>query len=399
MTRGHDAPVVPVEEVRERLLRAVTPVTTEAVDLAAAAGRVVGVPIVAPTALPPESRAAMDGVAVRGADVAGAEPGSPAVLRVVGEVLAGAAEGPGISPGTCCRIATGAPLPPGADTVVRVERLSPTDDGTVVVSRPVPSGTDVRHAGEDASEGMTLVAAGRTLSTLALAGIAGAGVTEVEVRRRPRVTVLPTGDEVVRGGTPDALGPALSRLLTADGAAVTVAAPVPDDVDALVRALTTASSVSDLILTTGGVSIGPADLALPALEQAGTGEGLALALRPGRPFAYGRVGPVPVCCLPGNPAAALAVATVLVRPLVARLLGAPGPVPATARLASDLESSPGLRELVPAEPDPTGRMVRPLAGRGSGNLRRLAAATVLVDVAAPTTHVAAGTDVDVWWLP
>jgi molybdopterin molybdotransferase len=298
--------------------------------------------------------------------------------------------------GSAREIATGATLPPGADAVVRIENVTRDGDRVVLIA-PVDPGKDVRPAGEDAAAGTVLAHRGRRVTVSVLAGLSGAGVDEVEVRRRPRVTLLPTGDEVAAGTTPDALGPALQRLYTVDGAVVEVASPVRDDLGALVGAITTAVAVSDLVVTTGGVGAGPADLARRAIESAGEGQGTSLALHPGRPFAWGRVLGVPVVCLPGNPTAAVATSLVLVRPLLATLLDGPEPQPARRCLGADVRSHIGTRDLVPVRQDGPSRVV-PVPGNGSADLRRLAACDGLADLPGDGTG-REGDPVDVWLLP
>jgi molybdopterin molybdotransferase len=338
----------------------------------------------------------MDGVAVRAADTGTASGATPLELKLDGRVLAGQDAGPALPAGSAREIATGATLPPGADAVVRIEDVT-RDGDRVVLTAPVDPGKDVRPVGEDAAAGTVLAHRGRRVTVNVLAGLAGAGIDEVVVRRRPRVTLLPTGDEVAAGTTPDALGPALHRLYTVDGAVVEVASPVRDDLGALVGAITTAAAVSDLVVTTGGVGAGPADLARRALESAGAGQGASLALHPGRPFAWGRVLGVPVVCLPGNPTAAVATSLVLVRPLLATLLDGPEPQPARRCLGADVQSHTGTRDLVPVRHDGPNRVV-PVLGNGSADLRRLAACDGLADLPGDGTG-REGDPVDVWLLP
>lgn len=386
-----------VGEVLALLLDGLEPLRPVPCPVDRAGGLVLGADAVAPTALPPEHRAAMDGVAVRAADVAAATADDPVRLVVDGASLAGRGDRRALVPGTAREIATGAPLPDGADAIVRVEDLR-RDGDAVFVAAPVAAGHDVRPAGEDAVEGAVLAAAGRVLDAAALGGLAGAGVAKVEVQPRPRVAVVPTGDEVVAGTTPDAVGPSLHHLLGVDGAEVVVADAVRDDEDAIVAAVTAASADHDLVVTVGGVSVGPRDHAAAVVGRLASGAAVSLAMRPGRPFAHGRTDRgVPVVCLPGSPVAALAAAVLLVRPVVARLAGRTAPTTVRLPLAGPATGDPRRRCLVPATvADGKAHLV---PGNGAADLARLAATSALVDLPAGTERLVAGTEVDVWCLP
>lgn len=390
-------PRVSVTEVVGRLLDGLVPLAAVPFPVATAGGLVVATDVAAPTPLPPEDRAAMDGVAVRAADVVRADPARPVSLRLDGASLAGRGDDRPLAPGTAREIATGAPLPPGADAIVRLEEVGHADAG-VVVSRAVEPGRDVRPAGDDAPAGAVLVARGRLLDTGAIGGLAGAGIVKVEVVPAPRVAVLPTGDEVVAGTTPDAVGPVLAHLLGADHAVVHVAAPVADDPTAIRDRVHVLAEDHDLVVTVGGVSVGPRDHAADLVAGLPVGESLSLALRPGRPFAWGRTrAGVPVVCLPGSPVAALAASVLLVRPVVARLAGRATPRPVTIPLGAPAAGDERRRTILPATLDE--RTVRPVAGQGSADLARLAATSALVDLPVGTERLDAGTDVDVWVLP
>lgn len=390
-------PHVAVTEVVGRLLHELEPLPAVPVPVGSAGGLVLADDVVAPGPLPPEDRAAMDGVAVRAEDVAGATGATPVELPLDGTSLAGRADRRPLAAGTAREIATGAPLPPGADAIVRVEELERTG-GAVVVRTAVEVGRDVRPAGEDAPAGEVLVGRGRVLDSGALGGLAGAGVAKVEAVPAPRVAVLPTGDEVVAGSTPDAVGPAVAHLLGADRAVVEVARPVPDDPARIRERVDQLAEDHDLVVTVGGVSVGPRDHAGELVGGLPDGEVLSLAMRPGRPFAWGRTGSgVTVVCLPGSPVAALASAVLLVRPVVARLAGRGAPRPVTLPLGAPVAGDERRRCLLPATLDE--RTVRPVPGRGAADLARLAATSALVDLPAGTARLDAGTDVDVWVLP
>lgn len=364
--------------------------------LRAAGGRVCAHDVLAPAPMPPEARAAMDGVAVRSVDLVAASAAGPVRLTLDGATLAGRGDLRPLQPSTVREIATGAPLPPGADAIVRVEALQ-REGATVTITAPVAPGRDVRPVGEDAPAGHPLVRAGRVLDTGALGGLAGAGVHTVEVVRAPRVAVLPTGDEVVAGTTPDAVGPALAHLLGRDGAQVTLGSPVPDELPALLRAVRAHATDHDAVVTIGGVSVGARDHVGGLVSELAEGRHVSLALRPGRPFAWGRTEDgTTVLCLPGTPLAAVAAAVLLVRPVVARLAGRPAPRATTATLGARVEGDPRRRSLLPAAM--ADGLVRPVGGHGSADLARLAATSAMIDLPAGTERRDTGATVDVWPL-
>lgn len=370
------------------------PVTTR---LREAGGLVCACDVVAPSAMPPEARAAMDGVAVRADDVVAASATAPVRLPLDGATLAGRGDLRPLQPSTAREIATGAPLPPGADAIVRVEELQ-RGEVAVTITAPVAPGRDIRPAGEDAAAGHPLVRAGRVLDTGALGGLAGAGVDAVEVVPAPRIAVLPTGDEVVTGTTPDAVGPALVHLLAWDGAEVTLASPVADELADLDRAVRTLAGDHDVVVTVGGVSVGARDHVGGLVAGLAMGMHVSLAMRPGRPFAWGRTEDgTTVLCLPGSPVAALAAAVLLVRPVVARLAGRPAPRAVSAPLGAPVEGDPRRRSLLPAST--TDGLLRPVGGHGAANLARLAAMSAMIDLPAGTARLDAGATVDVWHLP
>ncbi len=361
-------------------------------------GLVLAEDVRAPGALPPQARAAMDGIAVHAADTATATPSTPVRLRLDGESLAGHDDVRPLAPGSARSIATGAATPVGADAVARREVVA-IDGQEAVLTTPVPVGRDVRPAGDDARSGDVLLPAGTVVGALAVGGLAGCGVTEVRVRPRVRVAVLPTGDEVVAGSTPDAVAPALDRLLAADGATVVRADPVEDDTATLRAAVEALGERADVVLTIGGASVGPRDRVAALVATLPCGRAASLALRPGRPMAWGRLDDgTTLLCLPGSPLAAVAVAVAVVRPVVAALAGRPTPRPEAVVAGEPMPRDPQRRLLVPARPDPEGRYA-PVPGSGSADLARMARTTVLLDLAPGSPDVAANDVVDAWRLP
>lgn len=391
-------PRTTVASVLTAILDGLDPLPAVEVEIQRAAGLVVARAITSPTALPPEDRSAMDGIVVRASDVAAASGAAPARLALDGASLAGHADDRPLEPGRARTVATGARVPPGADAVVRIEDCE-VDGDSVLVHVAVEPGRDLRPAGQDLAEGGVLVPAGRVVDTGAIAGVAGAGVRVISAVPAPRVVVLPTGDEVVSGTTPDAVGPMLHHLLTADGACVTTTAPVPDDLAALTSAVEAHARSADLVVTVGGASVGARDHAGALVAALAQGRAESLALRPGRPFAWGRTGDgVTVLCLPGSPLAALAASVVLVRPVVARLAGRAQPRPRQVSLGAPVEGHPRLRTLVSAAVGADG-LARPVPGHGSADLARLAGTSLLLDLPPGTERLVAGQSVDGWHLP
>ncbi len=331
----------------------------ETVPLTAALHRVPARPVTAPHALPGFARSTVDGYAVRAADTYGVSDGLPGYLQVAGAVLMGAEPDVTVGPGTVATMPTGGVLPRGADAVVMIEYTQEAMPGTIEVVRPVAPGDGVVRADEDAATGAELVPAGRPLRAQDLGMLAAAGVTEVAVHTRPRVTVLSTGDEVVPpdtaalrpGQVRDASAVALAGLVTEAGGEPVPGGIVPDDPAALDSALRAALASSDLIVISAGSSVGARD------ETAGVVRGLGppgiwchgLAIRPGKPTLLAECGGVPIIGLPGNPRSALVIFRLLGVPLV-RLVGGcstPPPEPTVrARLARDLASATGRLDVV-----------------------------------------------------
>ncbi|GAB6877518.1 molybdopterin molybdotransferase MoeA [Thermaerobacter litoralis] len=399
-----------VAEARERILRAAgrPPAAAEEVPLAAALGRVLAKPVYAPEDVPGFHRSTVDGYAVRSGDLRGIEPGRPARLRVVGRVLAGQAAAVAVEPGQAVAIPTGGMLPPGADCVVMFEHT--TREGPwLLVHRFAGPGDNVIARGEDAAAGLALMAPGRRLGPAELGALAGAGVTRVTVARGPRVALLLTGDEVVPpeatpgpGQIRDINGVALTASLRQDGAEPLDPVYVPDEPAAFRRALAEALAAADLVLISGGSSVGERDLtAQLAAELEPPGVILhGIALKPGKPTLFAMAGRKPVFGLPGNPVSALVVYRLLVRPLLQRWLGLepqPGPGPRIrARLETALRRPPDREEYVPvaliwrggeygARPQP----------RKSGLITALAGAQGLVHLPRDIDGLPAGAEVEV----
>ncbi|MGY4535380.1 molybdopterin molybdotransferase [Pseudomonas sp. TE3786] len=315
--------LLPVEQALERLLalaEATPIVEVEAVALAAAHGRVLAEPLVASLDLPPWPNSAMDGYALRLADWRG-EP-----LQVSQRIFAGQAP-QHLQPGTCARIFTGAPVPPGADCVEMQENADVQDDGRVRFSEALSVGQNIRPQGQETRVGETVLVAGTRLNSIKLGLCATLGVAQLSVVRRPRVAVLSTGDELIEPGQP--LGPGqiynsnrtlLIQWLQQVGCEVIDGGILPDDLE-LTRQRLGGFNTADLILSTGGVSVGEADFLGHALREEGELALWKLAIKPGKPLTFGHFRGVPVMGLPGNPASTLVTFALLARPYLLRRMG------------------------------------------------------------------------------
>jgi molybdopterin molybdotransferase len=438
--------LLPLEDARAQVLAAIpAALPAEMVALSNSLGRVLAADVVAATDLPPWDNSAMDGYAIRAADVAGATEAAPVLLRVAGEVAAGSASETAVLPGRALRIATGAPMPPGADAVVAVEQTTPLGaDGSAgprgrEATGPLPArirvheatlpGRSVRRRASDLQLGRVVLAAGRAIGPAELAIIAAGGVARVAVHARPRVAVLSTGDELRRAGSdlgpagiPDSNGPALVALCAAAGAEARHLGIAPDRLEPTLELLRSAIVDADLVIVSGGVSVGPYDVVRGAFAQVGTVDLWRAAIQPGKPFAFGtaprgehRPGPpVLLFGLPGNPVSVFVTFEVFVRPALRRLAGRTQaallrPVDA-AVLEEAVTKSIGRRTFlrVAALRDPaTGAPVRDAAGRvrvalaggqESHQLSALAAADGLAVVPESVASLPAGAGVELWWL-
>ena len=325
---------------------------TEWVALADADGRVLASNINAPLALPPFTNSAVDGYAVRSADLA---PGKDQVFPVSARVQAGAVASSTVTRGEAIRIFTGAPMPAGSDTVFMQEDVRIDDAGRVVLPPGLRAGANVRLAGEDIPHGHSALAAGRRLRPQDVALIAAFGLTRAEVRRRLRVAVFSTGNEVVAPGAArgvvqlfDSNRFMLSAMLKRLGCEVHDLGILRDDRALLAAALKDAAGSADLILTSGGVSTGEEDHVKAAVESVGSLVLWRMAIKPGRPVAMGIIDGTPFIGLPGNPVASFVTFTYVVRPTVLALSGTtPGPfVPTPVRAAFAYTKKAGRREYV-----------------------------------------------------
>lgn len=390
-----------LESVREALLDGLTPLAPEWVPIQAASGRRLAETPRARVALPPFDNAAMDGVAVRVADLRSV----PASLRLVDDLPAGAVSHRPLGAGEAIRVFTGAPLPQQADAVVMQEDTEgdPGDPGRIRILEAPKPWENIRFQGEDVRQDAELLGTGVHLGPGGLALLVAAGVDRVRVWPRPRVAIRVTGNELAPPGSPlppggiyESNGLMLSALIREAGGEPRQGGPVRDTVPAVRAALESAAASADLVLTAGGASVGEHDLVRRALVEAGgTVEEWRLAIKPGKPFFHGRLQGCPVLGVPGNPVSAFVTAVLLVLPALRRLQGATEVLPPTVPgvLEEPLSNGDGRRHFVRVRRDVEGR-VKSAGVQGSHRLASLGVANGLVDVP-PHTHLETGTPVAV----
>lgn len=415
-----------MEEYRDWLLAMTGPHEPVTLVLADAVGLALGDDLDSPVSLPPFDNPQMDGFAVCAADIAAAGPDAPVALRVVGVVNAGDRDTVGVAPGTAVRIMTGAPLPPGADAVVPFEQCDAAsralDAGMVRVLDPVAAGQNVRRRGSDVTTGQRLMDAGDVVTARHVGLLAGCGIDRVPVRPRPRVLVLSTGAELVDPGHaldgPARIHDANSHLVAAAaraaGAVVTRASAHTDDPDEVAGAIAAHLPDLDLIVTTGGISEGDADVVKQLLPRLGHARFVRVAMQPGKPQGYAvvpelldrtRPGPgrrMPVIALPGNPVSSYVSFHAFVRPVLRRMMGITPEVPESvaARAEAEITSIPGRMQFARGIVTDHGprRSVRLAGGHGSHLLGDLARSNALVLIPAEAERVAEGEWVECWML-
>jgi molybdopterin molybdotransferase len=317
-----------VEEAQERILRGIMSLPMETTPLSVVAGRVLAADLVAPLDLPPFANSSMDGFAVHAADLAQASTTMPVSLMMIGEVPAGGVFAGEVASGQTVRIFTGAPLPRGADAVLQQELTQTSSDGTVEMLAAVTPGTNVRGVGSDILAGAVVLTRGIAIHAAAIGMAAALGMAELPVTRRPRVTIIATGDELVQPGNPLAPGqiyesnaPMLSAAVAATGAEPRILPIARDRREDLRQRFADASADADLILTSGGVSVGGYDLVREVLAELGEIGFWRVNVRPGKPLAFGRINGVPLIGLPGNPVSSAVTFELFARPLLRQMLG------------------------------------------------------------------------------
>ncbi|MCW3061934.1 MAG: molybdenum cofactor synthesis domain protein [Capsulimonas sp.] len=392
------------DEAIERILSQISPSTPISFPILESLGLTLAEDIHTQSPLPPFDNSAMDGYAVVGVDVLNASMGEPVALTLLGTIAAGGDIAVRVTPGHAAPIMTGAPMPPGADTVVPIEDTKRTGDSVWVVEKSVV-GQFVRKAGEDAPAGTLVVENGSAIRPAEVGMFAAAGRQSVLGHRRPRVGVISTGDELAEPGSD--LGPtqiynsnsyAISAQVMEAGGDVAVRVHAPDTLEDL-RAAFDACADCDVILTTGGVSVGEFDFVKPVIEERGSVDFWRVAIRPGKPFVFGRCGGALLFGLPGNPVSAMVTFELFVRPALRRLLGAANPMRPieTALLTEEVSHDLGRRDFQRAvvTEGADGLRVRPTGRQGSGMLRSMVLANALMIVPEDVATLAAGEPISV----
>jgi molybdopterin molybdotransferase len=411
------AQLIRVEEALDHILSHITPLGSRLIPLVDALDRVLAEDIVSTVDIPPFVNSAMDGYAVRSADVAGANAAAPALLKVVAELPAGAVPDCQVVPGTAVRIMTGAPLPPGSDAVVPFEQTSEgraaLAAGQVAVYQPVQSGDHVRPAGEDVRQGQTVLRAGHVLRPADIGMLAALGCAHVHLVRRPRVAILATGDELVDVEEPIAPGKirnsneytSLALVKRYGGVPVPlgIARDTTEDLTAKIRE--GLAHEVHLFLTSAGVSVGDFDMVKNVLAAEGKMHFWQVGIKPGKPLAFGSVRGVPLLGLPGNPVAAMVAFEVFARPAILKMGG------------HTRWEKPSVRAILEEDVHNSGRRhymrayVRRAADgyhvtthgsgvqvQGSGILSSLVWANGLLVVPEEVTFIPAGASAEVWML-
>lgn len=409
-----------VEEHLAAVLAAVRPTEVVSLPVTAALGLVTAQDVSARVDLPGFDNSAMDGYAVRAADVAGASAGEPVRLAIVAEVAAGAFADVAVAPGQAVRIMTGAMMPAGADAVVMVEDTSEPEPGVVEVRASVPAGRSVRARGEDVVADSVVLPAGSVLTAQRIGLLAATGHAEVLVHRRPVVAVLSTGSELVPPGRPlesghihDSNSYLLAAALAGCGVEVRRHDPVADSGPDLRAALAELSTSVDAVVTSGGVSMGLYDVVKDAFGvtgAAGHGSGevgtidfVQVAMQPGKPQGLGRLGArgIPLFALPGNPVSAYVSFEVFVRPALAAMSGrSPTGRGLRGTVSTTLRSPRGRRQIARAVARHTaaGWVADPVWGQASHFVADLARANSFVVVPEDVTELHAGDEVEIWLL-
>ncbi len=401
MSRGR-RPVLSVEEAQEHILSTVHQLDPETVPLLEAAGRVLRQAVTADRDIPPVTNAAMDGFAVRGQDLLEGR----LRLRVVGEIAAGHDAAVAVGPGEAVRIMTGAPVPQGADTVVRFESTR-VEDGWVAVLDPPSPGENVRQAGEDVRLGEVVLEPGKLLRPQEVGMLAALGYLEVDVTRRPRVAILGTGDEVVPPHQipgPSQIRDANSYTVAAQvqrfGAVPLLMGVAQDEMDLVRRGIRDAlDRGADFIITSGGVSVGDFDLVKQVMDAQGEMHFWSLNMKPGRPMAFGDVAGVPLLGLPGNPVAAMISTRLYARPALLKMQGFQdfGERTVRAGLTEAIARKDGRRHFLRVSLTETedGCRATLTGDQGSGILSSLVQADGLAVIPEDARHLPPGSEVEV----
>lgn len=391
---------IPFDDALRRVLDAAVPIArTVALGVSEAVGRTASRDVPSPIDVPPFDRAAMDGYALRSADVGDAGPATPVALTCIDRIFTGQVSVRRIGPGQCAEISTGAPLPPGADAVVMVERTSRGGD-RVSVLEAVRLGNNVGRRGGDIATGQLAVRTGDVISPARAGALAAVGQTTVDVFERPTIAVLSTGSEVAPPGRPlppghiyDVNAVTLGAIVSQHGGDPFLQNSVDDSIDALVEALQRAA-IHDVIVTSGGSSVGGPDLLLDAIRRCGTIAFHGIAVKPGKPTLFGHVGPTPLFGMPGNPTSCLSNAYILLVPFLRQMARLPSWRP----VRRQLPLARAIKALVDRHQFYTVRIVGDVvepAFKSSGDITSMAAADGYIEVPAGTKGFEEGETVTV----
>ena len=401
--------IISLDEAKRRLAAAVQPIArTERVPLARASGRVAACAVTSPIDVPPFTRAAMDGYAVIAADIAGATRSTPARLRIVERIYSGQAPKNSIAPGACAEIATGAPMPQGADAVVMVEETAldgPPEGGphvhvVVQIFTTATSGQHVGRRGADIAAGASVVEAGDVLTPGRVGALAAVGHADVEVFAQPRVAILSTGNEVVEPGRRLAAGQifdvnrfTLAAIVGAHGGTPDPQPAVLDSIEALTAALDRAAG-ADLVIFSGGSSVGERDLILDTIAARGEMIFHGVSIKPGKPTAFARVGNTPFFGMPGNPTSCLSNAYIFLVPFLRAIARLPPFQPriVRARLGRHIDSPPGRHQIYTVR---IADGVAHPAFKGSGDITSLSRADGYIEIPERESVVEEGSVVEV----
>ena len=400
--------MIRVDEALKTILNAVVPLPVEKVNILAALGRVLGEDIVAPRHLPPTNNSSMDGYAVRARDTGGAKSTSPVILNVIEDIPAGTVPKKALAEGQASRIMTGAPLPEGADAVVRMEDTQ-KDGHQVHIHVKARQGLDIRLAGEDVREGETVIFSGSVIRPAEVGMLAALGRSFVSVYQRPVVAILATGDELVDIDEPPSSWKIISSNSYAtaaqvieSGATVLQLGIVKDRRENLIEKFRAATR-ADLIISSGGVSVGDYDLVKDIMKEVGNAmQFWQVAMRPGKPLAFGSIQGVPVFGLPGNPVSSMISFEQFVRPTILKMMGHKNLYRKMIRatLEGDLEKREGMRYFMRGQVrSEAGRYyVKSTGEQGSGILKSMVRANGLIVLPEQTTSFRKGEEVFVQLL-
>jgi molybdopterin molybdotransferase len=392
---------IPLDEALTLLLESATPIERrETISIRDANGRVIAEHATSRIDVPPFDRAAMDGYAVIAEDTFGAGAYDPKTLRCIEKVFTGSVPTRRVSQGECIEIATGAPLPEGADAVVMVEETEKVDAGTIRVLTPVYPRQHVGRRAADIAAGQKLLAPGDLLNPSRVGALAATGIAEVQVYSRPRVAILSTGNEIIDPGQPLAPGQiydinqfTLSSIISAHGGVPVVYPTAPDNLDDLAAAVE-ATAEEDMLVFSGGSSVGERDLILDVLRRAGEVLFHGIAVKPGKPTVFGRIGSRPVLGMPGYPTSCLSNAYMLLVPMLRCMARLPEHTPHTRRmpLARRVVSTTGRHQFYTVRIQ-NGAAVP--AFKASGDITSMSQADGFIEIPAQTDIVEAGEMVEV----